>query len=60
MDEIQENMTGQLMAILTKDCTECFEQWKGHWENCVGSQGAYYELTGVALSYVQCFLYLLQ
>ena len=27
-DEIQENMTGQRMAITTKDSAECFEQWK--------------------------------
>ena len=43
IDEIQENMTGQLMAIPTKDFTECFEQWKRHWENCVRSQCAYFE-----------------
>ena len=39
----QENMTGQLMAIPTKDFAECFEQWKRHWESCVRSQGAYFE-----------------
>ena len=27
---IQENMTGQLMAIPTKDFAECFEQCKRH------------------------------
>ena len=41
--EIQENMTGQLMAIPMNDFAECFEQWKRHWENCVRSQGAYFE-----------------
>ena len=40
VDEIQENMMEQLMAIPTKDFVECFEQWKRHWENCVRSQGA--------------------
>ena len=41
--EIQENTTGQLMAIPTKDFAECFEQWKRCWENCVRSQGANFE-----------------
>ena len=27
IDEIQENITGQLMDIPTKDFAECFEQW---------------------------------
>ena len=30
----------------------------GAWENCVRSQGAYFEGTVASLSYVQCFLYL--
>ena len=34
---------GQLMAIPTKDFAERFEQWKRCWENCVRSQGAYFE-----------------
>ena len=42
-DETQENMMGQLMAIPTKDFAESFEQWKRHWQNCVRSQGAYFE-----------------
>ena len=37
--EIQENTTGQLIEIPTKDFAECFEQWKICWENCVRSQG---------------------
>ena len=41
--EIQENTTGQLMVIPTKDFAECFEQWKRCWENCMRSQGAYSE-----------------
>ena len=32
----------------------------GHWENRVRSQGVYFKRTEVSLSYVQCFLYLLQ
>ena len=43
VDEIQENMMGQLMEISTKDFAECFEQWKRHWEECVRSQGDYFE-----------------
>ena len=43
VDEIQENMTEQLMAIPTKDFVDCFEQWKGCRVNCVRSQGAYFE-----------------
>ena len=43
VDEIQENMMGQLMAIPTKDFAECFEQWKRCRKNCVRSQGAYFE-----------------
>ena len=30
----------------------------GDWENCVRSQGAYFEGIEVSLSYIQCFLYL--
>ena len=41
--EIQENMTGQQMAIPTKDCAECLEQWMRCWENCVRSQNANFE-----------------
>ena len=29
--------------IPTKDFAERFEQWKRRWENCVRSQGAYFE-----------------
>ena len=43
VDEIQENITGQLMVILTKDFAECFEQLKRCWENQVRSQRAYFE-----------------
>ena len=43
IDQIQENTTGQLMSIPTKDFAECFEQWKRCWENWVRSQGAYFE-----------------
>ena len=42
-DEIKENMMGYLMVIPTKDFSECFEQWKRCWENCVRSQGTYLE-----------------
>ena len=43
-DEIEENTTGQLMAIPTKGFTQCFEQWKRYWNNCVRSQHAYFEV----------------
>ena len=43
VNDIQENTTGQLMLIPTKDSTKCCEQWKRCWENCVRSQGAYFE-----------------
>ena len=39
VDEIQENTTGQLMAISTKDFAECFEQWKICWK-CVRFPGS--------------------
>ena len=41
--EDHKHMTGQLIAIPTKDFAECFEQWKRCWENCVRSEGAYSE-----------------
>ena len=34
---------GYLMGIPTKDFTECFEQWKKCWKNCVRSHGAYFQ-----------------
>ena len=40
INEIQENTTGQLLVIPTKDFAECFEQWKWHWESCLRSQSA--------------------
>ena len=43
VDEIPENIKGQLMAIPTKDFAEWFEQWRRCWENYVRSQGAYTE-----------------
>ena len=46
-------MTGQLIVILTKELAECFKQWKRYQDNCVRSQGAYFEG-----DCVQCFLYL--
>ena len=43
IDEIQENTTGQLIVLPTKDSAECFKQWKRCQENCVRYQGAYFE-----------------
>ena len=31
------------MMIPTKDFADCTEQWKRPWENCVRSQGTYFE-----------------
>ena len=58
VDKIQVNLMGQLIVIPTMDFAECFEKWKRLWENCVRSQGAYYERTKASLFHVQCFLYL--
>ena len=43
VDEVQENIMGQLVVIPTKDFAKCFEQWKRCWENHVRYQGAYFE-----------------
>ena len=40
-----------------KDFAEHFEQLRRHWENCVRSQGAYFEGTELSLFSEQCFLY---
>ena len=42
------------------DSGKCDRAADGNWENCVRSQGACFEGTKVSLSYVQCFLCLLQ
>ena len=57
VDEIQENMIGQLMAIPTKDFAGCFEQWRRWWENCVRSQGAYFEGDRDVIVLCTMFLY---
>ena len=41
-NEIQENTMQQLMVI-PKRILQCFEHWNRRWENCVRSQGAYFE-----------------
>ena len=56
ISEIQENMTGQLMAIPKKDFSKSFEQWKRLWEKCVRPQGAYFE--GDWSVIVLCAIYL--
>ena len=60
IDEIQENVTGQLMTIPTKDFAECFEQWEWCWENLWGPKVPTLKVTEVSLCCVQWFLYLLQ
>ena len=62
VNESQENTTGQLMVIPTKDFEEGFEQWKRHWENCVRSQGAYLEgdwgvIVLWTMFFISCILY---
>ena len=59
IDETQENMMEQLMAIPTKDFAELFEQWKRHWELCEVARCLLLKGTEASLSYVQCFLYLM-
>jgi hypothetical protein len=43
MDEIKENAMKQLRGILKEDFADCFENWKGHWDKCVRSQGENFE-----------------
>ena len=57
-DEIQENMTGQLMVIPTKDFAECFESGRNAGKTVWGPKVSTLKGTEVSLSYVQCFLYL--
>ncbi len=45
------------MAISTKDFAECFEKWKRERENCVRSQGAYFERDWAMI--VLCTMFLL-
>jgi hypothetical protein len=42
-NEIKENATRQLMAILKKDSADCFDKRKEHWDKCVRSQGEYFK-----------------
>jgi hypothetical protein len=43
VDDIKENVTRLLMAIMKKDFADCFEKWKECWYKCVWSQGGYFE-----------------
>ena len=56
INEIWENTREQLMVIPAKDIAECFEQWKGPWENYVRSQVAYFEGDWVII--VLCTMFL--
>jgi hypothetical protein len=42
-NEIKENATRQLLAILKKEFSDCFEKWKERWDKCVRFQGEYFE-----------------
>ena len=36
-------MTAELNTIPKEAFSECFQQWRQHWEKCVESQGDYFE-----------------
>ena len=42
-NEIKENATRQLIEIMKKDFSDCFEKWKECWDKCVWSQGECFE-----------------
>ena len=61
VDEIQENTTGQLIAIPTKGFAECFEQWKTLRELCEVSRCLLQRLRHRCPMYnVSCIMYLFQ
>jgi hypothetical protein len=35
VEEINENVTRQLMTIMKKEFADCSEKWKGCWDKCV-------------------------
>jgi len=43
IEEIQENVIRELLAITESAFQEAFQQWKEHWEWCVTSRGDYFE-----------------
>jgi hypothetical protein len=43
VEEIKENVTRQLMVIPKEDFVDCFEKWKGCWDNCIIFQEEYFE-----------------
>ena len=43
MEEVREKTTETLKAITLQEFQNCFEQWKKRWDNCIDSQGEYFE-----------------
>jgi len=41
--EKKEKTTEALKAITLQEFQNCFEQWKKRWDNCIDSQGEYFE-----------------
>ena len=41
--EVREKMTEALKAITLQEFQNYFEQWKKRWDNCIDSQGEYFE-----------------
>ena len=39
IDDIKENVTWQMMAILWEEIVNCFEKWNERWDKCVRPQG---------------------
>jgi hypothetical protein len=47
IEEIQENVIRELLAITESAFQEAFQQWKKRWEQCITSRGA--TLSGTVL-----------
>jgi len=43
VEEVREKTTETLKAITLQEFQNCFEQWKKRWDNCIDSQGEYFE-----------------
>ena len=42
IEEIQENATIELRAIISSAFQEAFQKWKKRWERCIASRGDYF------------------
>jgi len=43
VEEVREKTTETLKAITLQEFQNCSEQWKKRWDNCIDSQGEYFE-----------------